>query len=519
MSKDVLEQARKDIDAEIMVLQERITILRSSRNALVPIYRLPPELMVRIFRWLQRSYIYNGETLVSLGANKSVLLPRWMRVTCVSQRWRNIARSSATLHSTIPTGNLRYAEEMLKRSGSAALTLVDDESASSWKNLARLQELVIPVLPRFQALWLDSYIGNFILPRLESSTPNLKELYIQNCTSVGTTPLPYSLRTLRSDFCAFKSFEWLSDLSNLVHLALINPFGYTGERVALGVLLKAVDGMPRLISLELTSTLKSPQVNQMSPIRPKLQYLRVIDTFHILSQLLPWVEFADRFTVDIRCESTSNPQPAADWAPVINLLDRRLKASSMVLRLAHFSWQDEDGSSSASIQCSRTVGEAPCFLLRVPLKRGEARIWSKYASAFPLDQVETLITDGIWDSADWRDSPWSDSRSIRRLTLSDKWTSSAYLQHLANTRGHPSTGCMIFPSLEELSLHGLHYSRDLQSKVQALLTERMKRGVKLRRLVFGACSVSEDFVQQLLAIVDVVEQHGGTKAKKGSCNA
>ncbi|TFK69275.1 hypothetical protein BDN72DRAFT_733074, partial [Pluteus cervinus] len=101
------------IDQQILVLQERIRSLRSTRNTLSLIHRLPPEVMAQIFKQFQGFYRGSGRRVTSL--------TQWIKVTHISQHWRNIAQSCKTLYTTILTQNLPYSQEMLKHSGQAAL--------------------------------------------------------------------------------------------------------------------------------------------------------------------------------------------------------------------------------------------------------------------------------------------------------------------------------------------------------------------------------------------------------------
>ncbi|TFK68720.1 hypothetical protein BDN72DRAFT_727131, partial [Pluteus cervinus] len=104
------------IDKEILMLQECIRSLRSTRNALSPIHRLPPEVLEQIFKQLQ--HLYRGRE------RWPTSLYQWIMVTHVSQRWRYSAQSCQSLYSTLFIENLRYSQEMLERSGGVALELI-----------------------------------------------------------------------------------------------------------------------------------------------------------------------------------------------------------------------------------------------------------------------------------------------------------------------------------------------------------------------------------------------------------
>ncbi|TFK62431.1 hypothetical protein BDN72DRAFT_848698 [Pluteus cervinus] len=513
MSNDIVEHARKKLDAEILVLQERIRSLRSSRNALSPIHRLPPEVMAQIFLWYQLLYRGNIE-----GSGRcAVSLPKWIRVTHVSQHWRNIALTSKTLYSTILTHHPQYSNEMLNRSGSVALSFIDSVNYGEQQlwDTPDLQELVVAALPRVRSLWLDHKSQEFLVPHFKTSdlTLELEELDLWEWNSFIPSMFSSSLRHLRLRWCPFRSYEWLIRLSNLVELRLLGAT--EGEVVAPDTLLGMLDGMPRLVYLELSSML-SPhnQENRVSSIAPKLQYLKLYDAPHQLVGLLSWLSFAPRFQIIVSVK----PSDRIDWfMPFFEQIGRHLQQSSMKLRSANLTWDDERPYKDGEMLFSEDAEEEPCFRLEVHLKTMALfRTCMKSAEALPLDDLDSLTADVPWDLVDWNHGQWHSLRSLRRLVLPKERTSIAYLGYLiaAEEEGQLSGEYETFASLEELSLHGLQYGRDLKSKMQIVLAGRMKRGFKLRKLAFYDCNISEDSIKQLSKVVDVVERHGKKKMKK-----
>ncbi|TFK71009.1 hypothetical protein BDN72DRAFT_492109 [Pluteus cervinus] len=262
MSSKVLEHAhaREKIDLEILMLQERIRSLRSSRNALSLIHWLPPEVMTQIFIWLQSLYRGTWTNIPSREKVKS--FQKWSQVTHVSRHWRNIAHSSKTLYSTVLTLDLGYAQEMLQISGVAPLSIFDfthrrsiqsllDNSERGWDK--DLQELVVAALPRARNLWLGPDNKKSLLPHLEKSDLGLLEgLSVWSWDNVNRKMCPDSLRHLQLHSCSLGSYEWLSGLSNMVSLTLAHwTLEAESWTAVVDEILDALHGMPQLVSLEL----------------------------------------------------------------------------------------------------------------------------------------------------------------------------------------------------------------------------------------------------------------------------
>ncbi|TFK71000.1 hypothetical protein BDN72DRAFT_838240 [Pluteus cervinus] len=321
--------------------------------------------------------------------------------------------------------------------------------------------------------------------------------------------LPNSLRHLHLYWSPLESYEWLSSLSNVVWLHLSYSFANAGREVAVDTILNVLDGMPQLVSLELLYMFHSasPEVERISPITAQLQDLKLSDNLHTVIKFLPWLSFAPRFTIDIRLSESNAPAFSTNCPLLFTQLGHHLKASLMVIRIADFSL------FRLGVTCFEGVGESPCLQLYSVLRIDDIdRSWIINAEELPLAAVEALTTDALCSAADWGNSRWHNIPTLRRLTLGNDQTSSAFLHHLV-AEGQRSSEHIPFASLEELSLHGLNYGRNLKLRVQTTLAERMERGAKLRKLAFRDCKVSEDSIKQLSKVVDVVEQHTSEKKR------
>ncbi|TFK71011.1 hypothetical protein BDN72DRAFT_856522 [Pluteus cervinus] len=522
MSNQVLRHTREGIDAEILVLQERIRSLRSSRNALSLVHCLPPEVMVQVFTWVQILCHEVGPW----GDIDPSILPKWIRVTHVFQHWRNIALSSQALYSTVLSHNLRYFKGALELAGSAPLSLIDsvdfqrENDAIKWDN-KELQELVVSILPRVRSLWLEEPSAKFLHPLLKKSDLNLEQLTVSYWRTLSRSMFPRSLRYLRLHIYhpKLRFSHWLSGLSNMVELTLDLDHD-SKSAMAIDILSSVLDGMPRLISLELGFMLKptSVQADRAAPITPKLQNLSLNDDPDHIAEFLPWLSFASRFTIELK-PFTLRVNNGMDWSSFFEQLGQVFRPLSAALRVVEVAWKENWRQRDAEILFHERAGESPCLRIFGPVidkRRFDA--WLKAAGALPrgLGHIESLTMDTPVELAGWRDSPWHGIGTLRQLTLCNAQISFAYLEYLTalEAEGDRSGESVSFASLEELSLHGIHYDHDLETKVQAALVKRMGRGVKLRKLGLYDCNISQDSVLQLSKVVDLVE-HSVKKAAEG----
>ncbi|TFK62748.1 hypothetical protein BDN72DRAFT_375937 [Pluteus cervinus] len=523
----VLKDARAKIGAKIRALRDRIRSpsLRSSRNSTPPpihclpppiqhlpppihslpppIHCLSPEIMTQIFMWVQ--LLYHGRldrNTMDVGP-----LPKWIQVTRVCRYWRGVALSSKDLYTTILTHNHRYSQGVLERSGSATLSLIDtlDHYGRFWEN-EDLRVSVVAALPRVRNLWLRGESSKLFLPHIEKSNIPFQELCIYGWSSFPTTMFPISLRYLRLDWCFFSSYEWLSRLSNMVELTLIPALN--SEEIHVDVLLNILDGMPRLISLELSSVSESTHVGQHgSQVKPILQYLKTSGLLGSIAQLLPRLTFAPRFKIDL---SLCGDDPKGDLLPTIfEQIGCHVRASSMILRTVRQTLTAPDPYKY--IETSIYEGKVePCIhLSRMMDYRRMPLPFMKCVEALPFDDVVSLIMDVPCDADDWDDSLGYCS-TVARLVLHNRAATLGFLEYLIVAteaeKGRHSGAYTPFKSLEELILHNIVYDRYLESEVQVALTARSERGFKLRKLGFHGCIVSADSIKKLSEVVDVVEQ-------------
>ncbi|KAH6905577.1 hypothetical protein BKA70DRAFT_1291622 [Coprinopsis sp. MPI-PUGE-AT-0042] len=245
---------RKQVDAEIAVLEERIRQLKIKRNTLSPIYALPNELLCRMFlecrgQWMQ---------IDDKGC------PTWTAVTQVCDVWRTAALEYPQLWSGIdPDMNLYWMKTFISRAKGASLSLrisqkldvkFSNEKLRLLSGILRDQQRLERVIIEMRGDELHGLLTNltermpnlihfglhkplsddFQLPSplFDDYAPRLQTLSLVNFDPPWTSPVMEGLTSLSvlktNDFCYIPSpsfntfFRALSKMPSLQYLAIEN---------------------------------------------------------------------------------------------------------------------------------------------------------------------------------------------------------------------------------------------------------------------------------------------------------
>ncbi|TFK66244.1 hypothetical protein BDN72DRAFT_844587 [Pluteus cervinus] len=198
--RDDIAQERERIDEEIQQLQDRIYLLRTARNNLTPISRIPPEILIRIFTHVQGAWVGRRDFPSHF--------MRWIGVAHVWTQWRGVALGCASLWTTIPLRNEAYVRAALERSKSMPLSIGDVSrdhlgltleflrdlsrvkylrispvEASSWGDA---QGLILtqpaPILESFSTEMGCGFPRNLPDSLFNGSAPELRRLSLVNCS-------------------------------------------------------------------------------------------------------------------------------------------------------------------------------------------------------------------------------------------------------------------------------------------------------------------------------------------------
>ncbi|KAK0202652.1 hypothetical protein DFS33DRAFT_1341918 [Desarmillaria ectypa] len=277
MTATILNQSPpslSQIDAEILQHEEAVRELKSRRNALAPISKLPPEMLSRIFLFV--SYPH--------GSYKSLL---WINVSHVSRHWRAIALGFPALWSSPPFTTPAWAHEMLRRSKMAPLNIVADLTYMTPKMLAAFDNAMKQVDRSAELNLTGTKTMEKYLTDLTKRAPFLSKLCIVQVYTRyheveekivlpdnfldGQTP---RLRHLDLNRC---QVHWDSDLmQNLTYLRIVEPGDF---RPTISQLVDVLEQMPWLETLDLDHAL--PIVSETTKTLPSASH--VISLPHLSS--------------------------------------------------------------------------------------------------------------------------------------------------------------------------------------------------------------------------------------------
>ncbi|KAF8165877.1 hypothetical protein B0H34DRAFT_856119 [Crassisporium funariophilum] len=165
-----LAQQQKAIDKLLKPLRD----LRFHQNTIIPISRLPPKLMCRIFSLAQVPHPTASEPNPL----------EWMNLTYVCRHWRNIAISLPSLWVIPPIGNCKWVSEMLPcRSKGSSLAIRSDTEKSSTESGIML---ALQQVHRIKELLLRNFnldAWDSIQDMLPMSVPHLKHLCLHGVES------------------------------------------------------------------------------------------------------------------------------------------------------------------------------------------------------------------------------------------------------------------------------------------------------------------------------------------------
>jgi len=162
---------RQTVDDEINSLEATLRALKSRRNALATISRLPPETLAVIFTFLSSSALNESGSLT------------WIRVAHVCDQWRQIALGHPRFWSNVNVTRMSPAvmAEILARSKMAPLTLVAEMISHHWNSErydACLKQFKVHI-PHIRHLKITGDL-EAALERLSSSAPVLEFLCLSH---------------------------------------------------------------------------------------------------------------------------------------------------------------------------------------------------------------------------------------------------------------------------------------------------------------------------------------------------
>jgi hypothetical protein len=484
--------AYRILDSQIALMNASIANLKTRRNALAPIARLPPETLTEIFRYvigLDQSEWSSGSL-------------RWVRMIGVCRYWHSVMMESPRLWSCLVFNDIQITTEMLRRSKSSPLVVKANLSMRGIMQkaielplahmsrirvlhvqgtdelFARLFAAIHQPAPLLQSLRLECYTPRSkktVAPLLpQTATPELRHLYIRN---------------LDAALC-------LPHMVGLTHLEIQD----TPLEVSFHDFCEALARCPALDTLVLTSVRAIEQEHRtsVSVALPKLSHLHLGGTVLGCNHLIAVISFPPTANVVLRCEHPfdhftqdlpillSRIVSNCDGGVSISHLRATLHCSSSM----HFqAWtttpDDPPQKPLLDVSFGYRITSSPSIFLE--------SFTSIISEAFVLIELVGLDIGGsnlprrLWNvvvKGGWQKLQ---ELTVRTPDVNELLSSLTPCGEGADSGGHQQ---MHLPLLREIALHGVHFAPGDPEAFYALndfLTERLENGAKIQTLRLTDC--------------------------------
>ncbi|KAJ3526537.1 hypothetical protein NMY22_g10119 [Coprinellus aureogranulatus] len=497
----------KNLSDRIFILERELIALKTCQNAIVPINRLPPEILSQIFHHVQD---------LDEGDGSSLRVVFWVFITGICKHWRAVALNCNTLWAYLAFPHPKFTELMLSRSGSAPLRIeFDYESYTRFVDVLRkalsqverlhavyissgnsLLEDILPVsfasAPVMESLTIDSSELDLPSALFDGGLPRLERLYLRGCR-LSWTAIPFS--------------------ATMTHLTLGGESLVEGGRPSVQGFIDALKQMPRLHNLTLFRYLPPHSTGQASlsssfaPSQLKLDSLRrleleedteakLIGFFNLIQvpnvqsmhlRLVKWeVDESFRCFMRLLWSSWRNGGRSREGRPRVKEIGAAQYESTRI------SFLDGDIAKELNLRFQTYVG--------IPLYR-----FFMITSEFDFDDIQILSLCNVRVNHGRLVSMFGQYRNLQTVDLinNEAFTVPDLLQFLRSI-GHPlpenaegdgpqlrRTAPVQFPGIVSISCAGLHFGGGEERKriVTALadaLRERSKSST-LRQLRLARC--------------------------------
>jgi hypothetical protein len=291
---------------EVARIQDRIRDLRTRRNSLMPIYRLPPELLIRIFYFYQDSDIIQEKEIIFSLPARCFPAVNWVRVTFVCRHFRDTALKERGLWSSIDLGwPIELIHACVERSEENYLNLSAARRAklvSQYVSKARALQLLgysvsdtsetlshplpnlrwLKYMPTSRFTFDESFLGgacdllttlqiynlNCYGPKTIPKFRSLRELVLINLTLVGgmqtwdkllgSTPALQSLTVMLITIYDLNDIGKVEDTSERISLPALHTFNIEGDAFYVGLCLRSVSEPAHHLMISLSDKMLAP---------------------------------------------------------------------------------------------------------------------------------------------------------------------------------------------------------------------------------------------------------------------
>ncbi|KII86849.1 hypothetical protein PLICRDRAFT_700122 [Plicaturopsis crispa FD-325 SS-3] len=516
-TSDLVDLAQSCIDDESARVQLQLCALKTRRNTLSLVSRLPPEILSNVFIWhaaIAREHPPDPKQ----GARV-----KWIEATNLCRHWRYVALDSPRLWNRIVARTPFWTEELLRRSRSAPLMIesVSPELRSHDEFVRRSTEMALMHIPRVVSLRLKAEGPDMehYLATLAAPAHAVEILVLQNESVFSSiapaldgfcTGLSPALRHLDLSRC---SIPWnLMPLHNLTALKLKNPLSRMTVRQMLSILRRT----PSLETLLLcfACLIESHSDLQENAIElPKLTSLRLYEATPECAGLLVPLVFPATTTVVVDCNLEFYDP---DLPTIVSLVDAISKVGqglrSLDIRASCFRHRNnlccrgyETSDPSASFE--------PKIVVQIPGNEDRSAGWASdtiipdVCRGFPLTQLRHLEVRSPRLSLESLGMAWVDMfgmcSHLRHLSVSLRAEDMAALVAALNpshVEDALRTASPFLPALDYLELIGMEL--DCFDELRSCIWYRREYGAELRKLVFRTCPGVQPYLFEDIVTVD-----------------
>ncbi|KAI0060708.1 hypothetical protein BV25DRAFT_1992767 [Artomyces pyxidatus] len=560
----VAASSRKTVEQEIEEAHLAVCAMRTRRNALVPVFVLPPEVLSRIFE-LHALHVPPGSENAYIQARGKVPPLGWIASTThVCHHWREVALGNPGLWGGISFSiGKEWTGEMIVRSKAAPISVTQEfqtrSRAPPGVRARPPRALPHPIFPshlsRVQKLILTGELEE-ILPNLTRPAPILETLQLSTYASrsrkitfsedlfKGDTPRLHEIKLENVAFTSWRCFP----TGNLTVLELVFPASprTADRRVAdsmppsrsFDAFLDLIDETPSLTRLVLQfcvpSGAPSPSADRTVSL-PNLSLLALegtaVDVFGVLKRL----KIPRKARLRMTCTSTDST--GSECCIVLPLIATHLGTHSsrptsfqalsiqsrgpacLVWAYKNHDANDEDDEDDQDGFDFLGGEHEPDIRLRFEYSHWklQASVIQGVCAAFHLSDLRAL--DLSVNRSDWTEAQWLDvfgqCKSVQHLQVSGdmaetsfsalaKWPASGTRSERTGKKKAQVQEPLLFPRLCTLSVHTVDFVRGRGNSSNALHPSLKKRHAKklgLRLLKIQHCALNEAVLEDYQDIV------------------
>jgi hypothetical protein len=307
MRKQDHSDAWRDLDKQVALMYASVADLKTRRNSLAPIARLPLEILTDIFMFvINLNHAYPPRNAI-----------RYLRLIGVCRYWHSMIMDSPRLWSSLLFGNAELTAHMLQRSKLFPLVVRTDLATFGADRDAL--KLALFHTSRIRVLQIRAVALDELLSKIDQPAPLLEFLRLANWTYSTITLPPLLFQGVTPRLRHFVVYDinvpWHQLPRGLVHLEIRHyeqPYPPTHGQ-SLSAFCNVLSHCPALATLILYHGLpyaREDQHQSQCPVTlPRLSHLQLVGDMEDCSALIRLISFPPTTTVVLRCTLDDPPLP------------------------------------------------------------------------------------------------------------------------------------------------------------------------------------------------------------------